>query len=196
MNRKVSTTEVFLDAERNNVRNQETNMGDLVIDAMRDVTGVQVALLCGGTLRASWQEGDIIMRDIYKLIPFVDFTKTMMVPGSILFKEMEFSLALIGKSDGGYLQYSGMTVTYDPDAEPGNRVRSIQVDGEDVQMEKEYTLIVTDFMASGGDSNIYLKDYETHVQEAMQYIVEDYLKELGTITESSIVGGRLVPVQI
>ncbi len=46
MNRKVSTTEVFLDAERNNVRNQETNMGDLVTDAMRDVTGVQVALLC------------------------------------------------------------------------------------------------------------------------------------------------------
>ena len=46
LNRKVSTTEVFLDAERNNVRNQETNMGDLVTDAMRDVTGVQVALLC------------------------------------------------------------------------------------------------------------------------------------------------------
>ncbi len=44
--RKVSTTEVFLDADRNNVRNQETNMGDLVTDAMRDVTGVQVALLC------------------------------------------------------------------------------------------------------------------------------------------------------
>ncbi len=63
-------------------------------------------------------------------------------------------------------------------------------------MEIEYTLIVTDFMASGGDGNIFLTDYETHVQEAMQYIAEDYLKELGTITESSIEGGRLVPVQI
>lgn len=153
-------------------------------------------LCCVWYLACTWQEGDIIMRDIYNLIPFVDFTKTMTVPGSILFKEMEFLLALIGKSDGGYLQYSGMTVTYDPDAEPGNRVRSIQVDGDDMQMEKEYTLIVTDFMASGGDGNIYLKDFEMQTNEAMQYIVEDYLKELGTITESSIEGGRLVPVQI
>ena len=107
--------------------------------------------------------------------------------------EMEFSLNLMGATKGGFLQFSGMTVTYDINAEPGSRVVSITVGDEELDPDATYKLAATDFMITGGDGNVYLQDYPNQIQSGVDSMLIDYISDVGTITGSMITGNRLVP---
>lgn len=126
------------------------------------------------------------------MVPFINDTVIVNVPGSVIWKEMEFSLQNTGR--GGYLQFSGMTVTYDPDGEPWQKVRSITVGGEPIGMDTEYSLVTIDFVYTGGDGNIYLMDYPMKIDCMLDESFIGYIEYLGTVTESHIHMGRLIPV--
>jgi 2',3'-cyclic-nucleotide 2'-phosphodiesterase/3'-nucleotidase len=52
----------------------------------------------------------------------------------------------------GWIQISGVRVTYNPKAEAGNRITSmILEDGTSVEMDNYYTVVTNDFMFTGGD---------------------------------------------
>ena len=188
----IGRTEILLVGDRNLIRNGETNLGDFVTDAIRDATGADVAIIGGGSLRTSVDVGDITMKTVYDVVPFMNFTCTFNVPGSVLWEEMEFSLARMGQTNGGYLQFSGMTVTYDPDAAAGSRVISIQVGGTEVDKEATYVLATIDYIATGGDGNNILKTYTIHMNEALDKVLIDRISDIGTITDATIEGGRLI----
>ena len=134
------------------------------------------------------------MKMVYDVVPFLNFTCTFNVPGSVLWEEMEFSLGRIGQTNGGYLQFSGMTVTYDPDAAAGSRVTSIQVGGTEVDKGAAYVLATTDYVATGGDGNTILKDYTIYMNSGLDTVLMDRISDLGTITDATIEGGRLIAV--
>ena len=188
----IGRTEVLLVGERNLIRNGETNLGDLVADIIRESTGADIAIINSGSLRTSVDVGDITKKMVYDVVPFLNFTCTLNVPGSVLWEEMEFSLARIGSSNGGYLQFSGMVVTYDPDASAGSRVTSIQVGGAEVDKDATYVLATTDYVATGGDDNASLEIYTIYMNDGLDRILMDGIAQIGTITDSTIVGGRLI----
>ncbi len=188
----IGSTEIELVGERNIIRNGETNLGDLVTDAMRTSTCADVALINSGALRTSIEAGDITLQMVYDLMPFLNFACTLDVPGSVLWEEMEFSLSLMGASKGGYLQYSGMTVTYDPTAASGHKVTSITVGGSEVDKDATYTVTTIEFVTKGGDGNVYLMQYSAQTEDSLDSIFADYIRGVGTVTESTISGGRLV----
>ena len=72
---------------------------------------------------------------------------------------VEASYSHLGTASGGFLQISGMAVTYDPSAEIGSRVVSIRVDGSEVDPDGLYTVCTTDYLAKGGDGNTALTGY-------------------------------------
>ena len=191
----IGRTEILLDGERDDIRNRETNLGDFAADAVRRATGADVAILNSGALRSSVPVGDITLKTVYDVMPFLNFTCTLDVPGSVLWDEMEFSLKLVGASKGGYLQFSGMTVTYDPDAEGGSRVRSIKVAGTEVDRDAVYKLATIAFVATGGDGNTYLQGYDIHTNRTFDVIFAEYIRDIGTVTATTIEGGRLVAVR-
>ncbi len=188
----IGSTEILLVGERDIIRNGETNLGDLAADAMRSALDADVAIVNSGGLRTSIQAGDIRLKDVYDVMPFLNYSCKVEVPGSVLWEEMEFSLALMGNSKGGYIQFSGMTVTYDPSAEAGHKVLSITVAGEEVDKTATYSVATSDFVAGGGDGNVYFKGYEKKFGADMDSIFADYIENIGTITESTVEGGRLV----
>ncbi len=188
----IGSTEIDLVGERNLIRNGETNLGDLVTDAMRSATGADVAIINSGGLRTSIPAGDITLKSVYDVMPFLNFTYTLDVPGSVLWEEMEYSLKLIGATKGGYLQFSGMTVTYDPSAAEGHKVVSIKVGDAEVDKDATYNLVTIDFLAKGGDGNEYLMDYVAKANDSLDTIFAEYIQKIGTITESTIKGGRLI----
>ena len=54
-------------------------------------------------------------------------------------------------SNRPHVHVSGITVRYDPDREPGDRVREVRLaDDRRVRRDRTYTLAVPDFMAVGG----------------------------------------------
>ena len=190
----VATSEVYLNGERQYVRTQETNLADLVADSMRAYSGTQVAVVNGGGVRTSLEAGDITLKNVYDVMPFQNDLVTMTVTGQTLYDLMEFSYSYYGLTFGGFIQVSGMTVTVDPSKEVNSRVQSIYVGEEPVQKDATYTLTTLDFIATGGDDNKTLINYEKQVVGDQAVAFVTYLDDLENITADKIQMGRLIEV--
>ncbi len=186
----IATSEIFLDGEKNDVRTKETNMGDLVADAMRWYGGSDVSAINSGTIRSSIQAGEIILNDVYAVLPFQDDLVILEVEGQRLYDMMESSYSHLGTASGGFLQISGMNVTYDPSAEAGSRVVSIRVNGSEINPGDLYTICTTDYLAKGGDGNTALTGYAYAGVGDNAMALSMYLLRLETVKESDITMDR------
>ncbi len=187
---RIATAETFLNGERNDIRSKETNMGDLVTDAMRWYGRSDVAAINSGTIRSSIQAGEITLNDVYTVLPFQDDLVRLEVEGRSLYEMMESSYKRLGTVSGGFLQISGMTVTYDSAAEAGSRVVSIYVDGSEVVPDSIYSICTTDYLAKGGDDIAAFTGYAHTSVGDNAMALWMYLQELGVITESDVQMGR------
>ncbi|MBR7005660.1 MAG: 5'-nucleotidase C-terminal domain-containing protein [Candidatus Methanomethylophilaceae archaeon] len=191
---KVGYTETLLDGDRHSLRNGETNLGDLAADSILELSGAQVALVNSGGIRASIQPGDITLNEVYDVLPYMDPICVFEAPGSAIHECMEYSLGLLGDDNGEFIQFAGMTVTYDPGAEKGHRIQSITVDGSELEADSLYKVAALDFIAMGGGNYPMISGYEAQIIGTQDAIFVDYLDRIGPITAEDIKMGRLVAV--
>jgi len=133
------------------VRFRETNFGNMVADIVRRTAGAEVALINGGTIRMSIRKGPIRLKEIYSALPFNNYVVAFRLRGAQLQAALEHGVARVEFRDGAFPQISGMTMTYDPSAPPGHRIKGIFVGGRTLDLEREYTVATNDFVAAGGD---------------------------------------------
>lgn len=184
LNEVVGKTAVFFDGERENVRTQETNLGNLIADIMREATGADIALTNGGGIRASLPQGDITVGDIYTVLPFDNTLTVIEITGRQLLEALEHSVRLLPEQNGGFLQVSGLSFAVNPRMS-GKRVFNIRVNGEIIEMDKLYTVATNDFLAAGGDGFDSFAN-STVVSETglmLRDVVVDYFLEHGTVGE-------------
>jgi 5'-nucleotidase len=194
LKQKVGHTDIYLDGRRETVRVNETNLGDLVADSMRKAAESDIALINGGSVRTSVEIGDIILKNIYDINPFLNTLMFFEITGKELKEEMEFSYSKYGEEFGGFLQVSGIVVKYDTTKDVGSRIVSIEFDGKEVKDDEVFTVVTTDFIATGGDGNeIFLGKTGKVIGELLTCIV-DYLKDVGNVTESTVQMDRLIPL--
>lgn len=171
---KIGSSEVFLaGAQRGapgspgsftaGIRNAETNMGNLVADAMRFAGGTEVAIQNGGGVRADIAAGNVTVGDTFNVLPFTNLVKTAKVVSAEQLKGvLEHSVATAstdGAVNGRFAQVSGMRVVYDTSRAAGDRVLSITLDdgtvlvahGKAVPGARSVSLATIDFTANGGD---------------------------------------------
>lgn len=159
-------------------RTEETNMGDLITDAMMwaiktkapsvDMTNA-VAITNGGGIRAAIKKGDITKKDINTVLPFGNTLAVVYVKGSELLEALEASTYCTPEAVGGFPQFAGMEVElniapkYDKNAEkyPGseyfgpktiNRITIKSINGKAFDPNATYAVITNNFMAAGGDT--------------------------------------------
>lgn len=178
---KFAESEVALNGAKapNGNRDSETNLGDLITDAMlwkvladAEITVPEenvVAITNGGGIRASIGVGDVTKKDINTVLPFGNTLAVVYVKGSELLEALEASTYCTPKSLGGFPQVAGMQfkVTtyekYDANAEPYpgstyygpktiNRVTISSINGKDFDPEATYAVITNNFVAGGGDT--------------------------------------------
>lgn len=139
-----------LDKDLSHDRNEGlTPLGTVVSETMRKVTGVDIAITNGGGVRAPLSAGVLTIGDLYTILPFDNTLVTMELKGSDVKAAIEHGIM---PENFGWGQFSGIKVWYDKDAEAGNRITSIRLaDGTPLDMDKYYTVVVNDFMATGGD---------------------------------------------
>jgi 5'-nucleotidase / UDP-sugar diphosphatase len=171
---KIGSSEVFLaGAQRGaagspgsftaGIRNAETNMGNLVADAMRFAGGSEVAIQNGGGVRADIAAGDVTVGDTFNVLPFTNLVKTAQVVSAAQLKGvLEHSVetaSTSGAVNGRFAQVSGMRVVYDTSRAAGDRVLSITLDdgtvlvlgGKVVDGARSVSMATIDFTANGGD---------------------------------------------
>jgi 5'-nucleotidase / UDP-sugar diphosphatase len=95
---------------------------------------------------------------------------------------------------GRFPQVSGLSVVADPAAPPGTRVKKIIVNGEALDLGRDYKLATNDFLARGGDGYGMLAG-KTHVSadsgtRLVALDVIDYAEALKLIDAK--VEGRIV----
>ena len=124
-NSAFATSEVTLNgAKAPGNRTEETNLGDLITDAMVwSVTkegGIEqvepnqiVGITNGGGIRATIEAGDVTMKDINTVLPFGNTVAVIYVTGEELLEALEASTFCTPDSIGGYPQTSGITWTLD-----------------------------------------------------------------------------------
>ena len=165
-------TEVTLNGEKDpGNRTQETNLGDLITDALvwgaeQQGETVDAAITNGGGIRATVKA--ITKKDINTVLPFGNTLSIIKITGTELLEVLEASTFCTPEAIGGFPQVSGIEFTVDTtkgydqgDEYPGttyfapktiNRVTIKTVGGKDFDPAATYTIATNDFMASGGDT--------------------------------------------
>lgn len=186
----VGKTNVRLEGDREVVRTQETNLGNLAADALRLSTEADFAITNGGGIRTSVEVGDITKGHLIEVFPFGNSVVLIEVRGAQLLEALEHGLRLYPEQNGGFPQISGGKVVFDPAQEAGHRVVSLEVDGKEVDPNGTYLVTTNDFMAAGGDDYLMFKEspvllYGGTLDEALI----DYIQSLGEVNQE--VEGRI-----
>lgn len=185
---EIGTTTTQLDSRRASVRGIETAIGNLIADAMREGVGADVAITNGGGIRGDkiYDPGTVLTRrDIQTELPFGNKTVKLEVTGGQIVWALENGFSLVGERAGRFPSVSGMTVTWDFRSPSGSRVTRVKIGGNDIDVEKTYSLATNDYMAGGGDGYSMLKDAKNLIDPAaaqlMATMVIDYIAAAGTI---------------
>lgn len=154
LDEEIGFTTVHLDGERVDSRTRETNLGNLVADAMRQTLDADLALTNGGGIRASVPAGIITLRDAYSVLPFDNTLAGIEASGAAIVAALEHGVSRWPVDWGGFLQVSGISFAFNPNNEPGERVikDSVKVNGEPIDLDRIYRVATNDFLAAGGDS--------------------------------------------
>jgi len=160
METTLGTTDVALDGERAAVRSRETNLGNLICDAMlwkTSALGAQVALQNGGGVRASVPAGDITMGQVLQVLPFGNEISVLSVTGAGLRAALENGVSQVEEGAGRFPQIAGLRFAFDPAAAPGARVTSVDVWDDATRSYraiapgKTYRVATNTYLADGGD---------------------------------------------
>ena len=206
----IGSSEVDLNGVKEEVRAGETNLGDLVADAMLwraglDNENVVAAITNGGGIRASIAAGDITKKSVNNVLPFTNTLYVVEVTGAELLEALEASTFCTPEPVGGFPQVAGIEFTintgaaYDagetyPDstyAGPNsiNRVTIQTVGGQAFDADATYTIVTNDFLAAGGDTYYAFKAAESGYDTGilLDQVVMDYITEEldGTVTAAA-----------
>ena len=199
------------------IRNAETNLGDLCADAYRDQSGAEIAFVNGGGIRVSIAAGDITLNDILKVHPFGNAMCVVEATGQEILDALEWASRNVPGENGGFLQVSGLTYeihTYiesscTSDDKGGftgvtgeYRVKNVKVGGEDLVLDKTYTLASHNYMLkSGGDGiNMFTdnKVLQDEVKLDNQVLIDYIVDTLGGVVDEQYAEpygeGRIVAV--
>ena len=203
----IGTSEVNLNGVKEEVRAGETNLGDLVTDAMLwqaglDNEAVDAAITNGGGIRASISAGDITKQFVNDVLPFGNTLYVIELTGAELLEALEASTFVTPEPEGGFPQVAGMEFVVNTGADfdagelyPGttfhepnsiNRVSILTVGGDAFDVNATYTIVTNDFMAAGGDTYYAFSaaesGYDTGIP--LDQVVMDYITEEldGTVT--------------
>ena len=172
---------VELNGQRENVRVRETNLGNVVADALYEYgqTGfshkTDLAVTNGGGLRETIAKDKPITKgDVIAVLPFGNTISQIKVTGQNIADMFAKSLgSILQQKDGqpvldengqpllepsgGFLQVSGAKVYYDTTLPAEKRILHIEIKNsetgkyEPLDLAKEYYLTTNDFLAAGGD---------------------------------------------
>ena len=203
-------SEVQLNGEKAQVRTGETNLGDLITDAMLWQAGtlgekVDAAISNGGGIRASLSVGGLTKKDINTVLPFGNTLYLVKLTGAQLLEALEASTCSLPESIGAFPQVSGIEYTVNTGAKfsstenypastygkPNavNRVTIQRVGGAAFDPAETYTIVTNDFLGAGGDTYYTFKSspvgYDTGVP--LDEVLMDYITAQckGTITKAA-----------
>ncbi len=196
MNQPIGETKVPLDARRKVVRRQESNIGNLIADAMREYAKADCAIQNGGGIRTDqiYGPGKLTKKDIFAILPFGNVVISVKVDGKTLLAALENGVSQWERTKGRFPQVSGIKYVFDPSRPAGQRILEVYVNGKPLDPNKTYVCAINDYMGRGGDGYAMFKDAPRVIDERngklLAQVVVDYIQAHSPVAPK--VEGRIV----
>lgn len=156
----VGETDILLVGDREHVRTQETNLGNLITDIMKDLTGADLAITNGGGIRTSVPPGEVTLENILDIHPFENIIVTVQLTGADIIAALEHGVSQHPTTWGGFMHVSGVRYTFNPTRPAGERIVSVLYQGEPIDPDATFVVATNDFIAAGGDDFTMIKEGE------------------------------------
>lgn len=171
---------------------QESPLGNLITDAMREYFDVDLAIHNSGGIRASLPKGEVTYRDCFNIDAFSNTAVVMKLSGRQLREIFEVSI----NGHHAIFQVSGLKVKYDSDRPALGRIAEIIMDsGSPLADDKAYRVATNSYLAAGaGEYRIFregkdIEDSYTFLRD----IIAGYIRKHSPILKG--VEGRIVDIR-
>ena len=145
-------------------RRRESELGNLITDAMRLFAGTDAALMNSGGIRAPIEQGPVRFENVFRTLPFDNTITVVPLTGA----QLKLMLRVVESGGRGFHAISGLRLRLIPlereapsddlnrngKIEPWevNRLLGVTLeDGTPLRDEALYTIAIPDFLALGGD---------------------------------------------
>lgn len=199
----VGEAAVLFDGEPGHVRTQQTNLGRLVANLMRDALGElngDFALLNSGSIRQSIHPGPVTLADVYNVLPFDNTLVGLELTGEQVYQAIEHGVIAYPQTWGGFLHTSsGLEYTFDPNRPAGERIQAITFNGQPLDHEAKYVVATSDFIANGGDGYDMLvgapRLFGTEQSDGpfLRDLLHDHFEAVGIVTEPELTPEPITP---
>ena len=174
----------------------QSPMGNMLTDALRGITGSDIAFFPAWRYGATLLPGDITVEDIYNVVPTGGTINTFSMSGKSLKRLMNNTLNGFLDRDpysrvgGDMIRFGGMELIYDISRPYGQRAVSLRVGGKEIVDGKEYSVasVHTRFQ-----NNVLFG--ATHAKDTGKVFVDElieYIREHSPM--SPVLDDRIVPV--
>jgi 5'-nucleotidase len=191
----VGTSRVPLDANSVRMRADETNLGDLVADALRAGANADVGLINAGGIRGDrvFSAGPLTRRSLLAMLPFGNVLCKVEVPGRVILAALNHGVEKLPASAGQFPQVSGLTMTVDARKPAGDRVTEVRIGGQPIDQNRTYTVALPDFVLKGGDGYTMFAGQRVLIEpvagDLLVSVLEKYVAEKGDVNQT--IDGRI-----
>lgn len=170
---------------------EESAMGNLITDAMREYFGADIAIHNSGGIRANIKKGEITYRDCYNVDALSNTAVLMKMTGEQIIKVLEVGV----NGHHAIFQVSGIKFKYNSKKPVNERILEVTLaNGEPLKRDAEYLIVTNSFLAAGGGDYVVFKEGKD-IQETFTYlrnIIAEYIKKYSPV--SKYIEGRIVDV--
>ena len=189
LSQPVGETLVRLDCIPQLLSYQETNLANLVTDAMRAKTGADIAFINAGAIvmEANIEPGPISYRDILNIHPYGNTLVLIDLTGEQVMEVLNYA-ATFKAGQGNFLHVSGLTWTRNKGV-----AEHVMVKGLPIEVDHLYKVVITSFLAGGGDGHMFneLPQFNTGFLDAGA--TREYIQKMGTVAPK--VEGRVTVIE-
>ena len=189
----IGQTAVDLDGEHEHVRTMETNLGNLICDAMLWRTASDntvIAIHNGGGIRASIPVGDVTMGQVLEVLPFGNIIINFDLTGAEIVEALENGVSKVEEVSGRFPQVGGMRYDFNPSLPAGSRIVMVEVGSPEagytpIDMNATYRVATNNFLYGGGDDYEVFKTKAKNATETVLLLSDtlaDYIKALSPVS--------------
>ncbi len=145
--------------ENYNTRREETAVGNLVSDAVKEMTGADIALVNGGSVRSSLYKGNVFGYDLDAVCPYPNEVVVLKTDGATVKSALANGITLINQDSGipggRFLNVAGLCYTFRAPTEdsPAELLDVTLPDGSPLNDNDTFTVAMTGYMAGQNGYN-------------------------------------------
>ncbi len=185
---RADTLRSEVDLTTKDIGSKESVLGSMIADAIRAASKTDAAFIAADYFNeVAIPRGSVSTSDILRsLVMPGDSITIVKLSGEQVQRGMERSLFLYPKFNSGFLQVSGIVVTFRPESNADKRVISIKINGEPLDPVKSYRVAMPAPLAKGGLAYFRIwkpSDILKETDKTLQTALTSYLADHRTVAK-------------